>query len=191
MEQQEPATNPEAVEPTPAEKPGAAPPPDQPSASAPELAAAPPSDQSAASAPELAAAPPSDQPAASTPAVDHPPPVSPQTREADIAQTIARSVREVPGVADIYAGRSIIPAVIKRSRNVPGVQVLTEAGRLKIEVQVVATYTPDLSMPAVAAAIRRNIRQHLTTSGINNLDTIDVVFADIVDPAPTAKEAHA
>lgn len=187
MEQQEPATNPEAVEPTSAEEPDEAAPPDQPSASAPE--------------PDEAAPP--DQPTESTPAVDQVlptesltpvaqlPTVTPQMREAQIAQAIARSVREVSGVADIYAGQSVIPAAIKRSRNVSGVQVLTEAGRLKVEVQLVATYTPNLSMPAVAAAVRRNIRQQLTTLEVNNLDAIDVVFADIVDPTPTAKEAHA
>ncbi len=207
MEQQEPATNPETVESTPVEEPAAAAPLDQPSASAPEPEPEPdeaaPPDQPLASEPEPDEAAPPDQSAESTPAVDQVLPTesvspvaqlptgTPQMREAQIVQAIARSVREVSGVADIYAGQSIVPAAIKRSRNVPGVQVLTEAGRLKVEVQLVATYTPNLSLPAVAAAVRRTIRQQLTTVEVNNLDAIDVVFADIVDPTPTAKEAQA
>ena len=203
MEQQEPATNPESVESTPVEEPAAAAPPDQPSASAPEPDETAPPDQPSASAPEPDEAAPPDQIAESTPAVDPVLPTesvssvaqlptgTPQMREAQIVQAIARSVREVSGVADIYAGQSIVPAAIKRSRNVPGVQVLTEAGRLKVEVQLVATYTPNLSLPAVAAAVRRTIRQQLTTVEVNTLDAIDVVFADIVDPTPTAKEAQA
>jgi uncharacterized alkaline shock family protein YloU len=105
-----------------------------------------------------------------------------QLPEFVIAEELARVTRSVPGVADLYGGTFGTIATYGRGGRVLGIRVQQQEGRLAVEVHVIATYTPDLKVPAFADTVREHIRQHLRTMKVGPLGDIDVVVADIEVP---------
>jgi hypothetical protein len=52
-------------------------------------------------------------------------------------------------------------------------------------VHIIAAYTADLKLPALADKVRKRIRQQLHKLDVGNIDQIDVVVDDIeIDSAP-------
>ncbi len=105
-----------------------------------------------------------------------------QLPEFVIAEELARVTRNIPGVADLYGGTFGTIATYGRGGRVSGIRVQREEGRLAVEVHVIATYSPDLKVPAFADEVRERIRQHLRTTQAGQLGNIDVVVADIQVP---------
>jgi hypothetical protein len=102
-----------------------------------------------------------------------------QLPEFVIAQALVRATRDVPGIADVYSGRLGEIATYGRGTRVPGIRVHTEGGRLKIEVHVIALYSPDLRLSTLADAVRTQMRQQLVALAVDQSNAIDVVIADL------------
>ncbi len=96
-----------------------------------------------------------------------------------IAEALVRAVRTVPGVADIYGGPFGEIATYGRGSHVPGVRVWHESGELRVEVYVIATYTPALVLPTLATTIRSQLQQQLQELAVTNRGVIDVIVADL------------
>jgi len=146
------------------------PPPEPPKEVEPAHAAEPP-----------AVIPPAEPPPqAAVQAQEQPP------RETLINETVAEVLREQPGIVPQAEERTLLRTPFKRNGGPSNISVTTTSeGRFNIEVRVVVVYTPDLTMPALANELRDRIRQRLSERTLEHPGKIDIVFADMVEPAAT------
>ena len=97
-----------------------------------------------------------------------------------LARAIGQAAREVPGVADLYAGNLGQIATYGPGGRVPGVRVRREAGQALVEIYLTISYVPALNLLALAETVRSHLYAELTRLAVDSVDTIDVVVADLV-----------
>jgi uncharacterized alkaline shock family protein YloU len=97
-----------------------------------------------------------------------------------LARAISQVAREVPGVADLYAGNLGQIATYGPGGRVPGVRVRREAGQVLVEIHLTISYVPALNILALAETVRSRLSMELTRLAVDHVDTIDVVIADLV-----------
>jgi uncharacterized alkaline shock family protein YloU len=102
-----------------------------------------------------------------------------QLPEYVIAEALVRATRAMPGIADVYGGPLGSIATYGRGSRVPGVRVRSEAGRLFVEMHVVAVYNPGQALPALAERVRAGLREQLQALAVTDIGAIDVVVDDI------------
>jgi|GEM_PF-3158985 len=130
-------------------------------------------------------------PPAVIPAAEPPPPAAVRAqeqppRETLITETVAEVLREQPGIVPQTEERTLLRTPFKRNGGPSNISVITTGeGRFNIEVRVVVVYTPDLTMPALANELRDRIRRRLSERTLEHPGKIDIVFADMVEPAAT------
>jgi hypothetical protein len=110
-------------------------------------------------------------------------------RETLITETVAEVLRERPEIVpQEEEERTLLRTPFKRNGGPAHISVTTTSeGRFNIEVRVVVVYTPDLIMPALANELRDRIHQRLSERTLEHPGKIDVVFADMVEPAATSE----
>jgi uncharacterized alkaline shock family protein YloU len=97
-----------------------------------------------------------------------------------LARAIGQAAREVPGVADLYAGNLGQIATYGPGSRVPGVRVWREAEQVLVEIHLTISYDPALNVLALAETVRSRLCMELTRLAVDHIDTIDVVVADLV-----------
>ena len=102
-----------------------------------------------------------------------------QLLEFVIARALAHGARDVPGVVALFGGRLGEIATYGRGGRVPGVRVWREAGRLHVEAHIVAAYSPECTLPALADSVRVRLQQQLQELGVADIGPIDVIVADL------------
>ncbi len=108
------------------------------------------------------------------------------SRETLITETVAEVLQNQPGIIAEQAKQSRLRAPLKRNGMPSNINVTTTTeGRFDVEVRLIVVYTPELIMPALANELRDRIRQRLSERAIDHPDKIDIVFADMVEPAAT------
>lgn len=88
--------------------------------------------------------------------------MSVQLSEFVLAQALVEVTRTVPGVAGLYGGHFGEIATYGRSGRVPGIRIRTDEGQVMVEVHIIVTYAPNVSLLTLAETVRDQIRQHLT-----------------------------
>ncbi|GAC1556345.1 MAG: hypothetical protein NVS2B7_31960 [Herpetosiphon sp.] len=96
-----------------------------------------------------------------------------------IAEALLRTVRAVPGVADVYGGPLGEIATYGRGSRVPGVRVWHESAGLRVEVHVIALYMSAVVLPTLADTIRSRLQQQLQELAVTTRGGIDVIVADL------------
>jgi uncharacterized alkaline shock family protein YloU len=109
--------------------------------------------------------------------------MSAQLSEFALAQALVEVTRAVPGVAGLYGGHFGEIATYGRGGRVPGIRIRTEGGQVIVEIHLIVTYAPNMSVLALAETVRDQIRQHGTTLATAKGGAIDVVVDDIAVPA--------
>lgn len=147
------------------------PPPEPPKEVTPDHAAEPP-----------AVIPPAEPPPQAAVRAQEQPP-----RETLITETVAEVLRERPEIVPHKEEeRTLLRTPFKRNGGPSNISITTTGeGRFNIEVRVVVVYTPDLTMPALANDLRDRIRRRLSERTLEHPGKIDIVFADMVEPAAT------
>lgn len=187
---EQPAEQP-AEQPVEQAAPAELPAPEQPVAELPSPAAEP-----AVVEQPVEAAPVDETPLAGTPTVvlptaEAPPVVAPvpptkPPLEGVIARTVTEVLKEIPAIAQVESARPGLRMPRRSPGGTSGITVTNTAGRFAIEVRLVVIYAPDLSLPTLGNGIRERIRQRLIDQDIDNLGAIDLVFADMIEPAVAA-----
>ena len=110
--------------------------------------------------------------------------MSAQLSEFALAQALVEVTRTVPGVAGLYGGHFGEIATYGRGGRVPGIRIRTDEGQVMVEVHLIVTYAPNVSLLTLAETVRDQIRQHLTMLATAKGGAIDVIIDDIAVPVP-------
>jgi uncharacterized alkaline shock family protein YloU len=174
-EPNQPAEQPTEKLPEPDQPIGELPPPEPPNEVEP-----PPPEPADVAVPPPVLPPAEIPPQAAVRAQEQPP------RETLITETVAEVLRNQPGIVAEQAKRSRLRTPLKHNGGSSNINIMTTTeGHFDVEVRLVVVYTPELSMPALANELRDRIRQRLSERAIEHPDKIDIVFADMVEPAAT------
>jgi uncharacterized alkaline shock family protein YloU len=97
----------------------------------------------------------------------------------DIARVVAAATLQVSGVASLSSGRFAEVATYGPQEKVPGVVVSQSAEALRLEIHVVAAYSPTMDLPQIAQDIRVAARASIEEPGADQPTNVDVIIDDL------------
>lgn len=102
----------------------------------------------------------------------------------DIARVVAAATLQVSGVASLSSGRFAEVATYGPQERVPGVVVSQSAEALRLEIHVVAAYSPTMDLPQIAQDIRLAARASIEEPDVNDPTSVDIIIDDLAFSEP-------
>lgn len=108
---------------------------------------------------------------------------APQLEVAD-AKSIASNVKDVHGVAGLYAGRFGEVALLYPGERISGLRRVLGAGEIHIEIHITVDYAAGVNLHDLASDIRDVAQQACSIE----LGRVDVIFSDATDSSTSTQQ---